>query len=375
MIKINVYGIRGFPFVQGGVEKHSEELYPRLASKDVQIKVFRKKPYVTENGKKEYKNITFVDVWTLKNKYLETILHSFFCAFKTIKDQPDVVHIHNMGPAITLPLLKLFKIKSVVTLHSVNYNHSKWNWFAKFWLRLSEKIVFKYADRIIFVSDAFMNYSLTNSKLKKEKAKKINNGLTNFKNLKPTITLSKYKLKRNEYILFVGRLVPEKRIQDLILAYSKIKTAKKLVIVGGYDNSSKYFDELNKYAPFLKNKLVFTDYLESKDVKLLYENAYLFVLPSENEGMPLVLLEAMSFGVCPLVSDIEENLAVIKTNGFSFKMGDVDDLKKKLEYLLSHKSIALKKGKICKAVVKLDYDWDIVAEKTLDVYRSVLKNG
>ncbi len=371
MIKINVYGIRGFPEIQGGVEKHCEELYSKIASENIQIKIFRRTPYVKKETKK-YNNITFKDVWTLKSEYLETVIHSFLCAINTIRNKPDIVHIHNMGPALTLPLIKLFRIKTVVTLHSINYKHTKWNWLARFVLKISEKIAFKYADKIIFVSKEYMRNSITNKKFSKNKFNLIPNGITKFNNLKPDISLEKYNLKKDGYILFVGRIVQEKRIIDLISAFEKIKTTKKLVIVGIYDNNKNYYDELFKFKTKLENRLIFTGKLECHNVKLLYQNAYCFVLPSESEGMPIVLLEAMSFGKCPLVSDIKENLDVIENNGFSFRVKDEKDLQRKLEYMLKHKSEIDKKGKECKKLVEAKYNWDKIAKQTLKVYEDVL---
>jgi glycosyltransferase involved in cell wall biosynthesis len=198
------------------------------------------------------------------------------------------------------------------------------------------------------------------------------NGITKFNNLKPDISLEKYNLKKDGYILFVGRIVQEKRIIDLISAFEKIKTTKKLVIVGIYDNNKNYYDELFKFKTKLENRLIFTGKLECHNVKLLYQNAYCFVLPSESEGMPIVLLEAMSFGKCPLVSDIKENLDVIENNGFSFRVKDEKDLQRKLEYMLKHKSEIDKKGKECKKLVEAKYNWDKIAKQTLKVYEDVL---
>lgn len=369
-MRINVYGIRGFPDVQGGVEKHCEELYPRLASNDVKFKIFRRKSYLIKSSMRKYANIEFDDGWTIKNKYLETPIHSLLSAFKTIKDKLDVVHIHNIAASYTLPLLKMFGLKTVVTYHSANYEHAKWNWFAKLVIRTCEKIVFLFANKVIFVSD----YQMKKSGIKNAKAIFIPNGVSDFSRLKPNIRLSDFGLKKGSFILSVGRIVPEKRFSDLIEAFSRIKTDMKLAIVGGYDNNSDYFKELNMLKDELRERLVFTGYLPSNDLKLLYENAFCFVLPSENEGMPLVLLESMSFGLCPLVSNIGPNLAVTEDLGFSFKVRNVNDLKTKLEYLIANPVIVNKKGKSARQAIIRKYDWALVAKQTLSLYNEVL-NG
>jgi glycosyltransferase involved in cell wall biosynthesis len=370
-MKINIYGIRGFPDVQGGVEKHCEELYPRLASKDVKFSVFRRKSYLTKNSMKKYAYIGFNDGWTIRNKYLETPIHSLLSAFKTIKDKPNIVHIHNIAASYTLPLLKLFGLKTVVTYHSANYEHAKWNWFAKLIIRTCEKIVFLFADKVIFVSD----YQMKKSGIMNTKAAYIPNGVSDFSKLKPSISLNKFGLKKDSFILTVGRIAPEKRFSDLIEAFSRVRTDMKLVIAGGYDNNSDYFKELSMLKDELGERLVFTGYLPSNDLKLLYENAFCFVLPSENEGMPLVLLEAMSFGLCPLVSNIGPNLAVMEDLGFSFKVRNVNDLKIKLEYLIANPIIVNKKGKSARQIIIRKYNWELAAKQTLSLYNEVLKHG
>ncbi|MGV8141239.1 MAG: glycosyltransferase family 4 protein [Candidatus Woesearchaeota archaeon] len=368
-MRIDVYGLRGFPGIQGGVERHCEELYPRIASKDVTFKIFRRTPYIVRKNDKKYSYITFSDCWTTSNKYLETPIHSFISSLKIIADKPDIVHIHNIGAALTLPLMKLFGLKSVVTYHSANYEQSKWNWFARFYLKICEKIAFMFADRIIFVS----GNRLMKSSIKKSKTVLIPNGVSSFSELRPNISLSKYSLKKDSFILTVGRIVPEKRFSDLIRAFSKIDTDMKLVIVGGSDNTAKYFKEISVYKKVLGNKLIFTGSLPSNDVKLLYENCFCFVLPSESEGMPIVLLEAMGFGKCPLVSNIEENLDVIKDYGYSFRVKDIKDLNRMLEYMLTHKEEVRNKGSMCKTYVQKHYNWDKIAKQTLEIYREILK--
>jgi glycosyltransferase involved in cell wall biosynthesis len=368
-MKVNVYGIRGFPQIQGGVEKHCEEIYPRLAkNKDVSITVFRRKQYVKEANKMQYKNITFKDIPCPNHQYFETLIHSFKSAIACIREKPDLVHIHNIGPAITIPLLKLFGLKCIVTYHSSNYEHSKWNWIGKKFIKMSEQIVFRCSDRIIFISQLKMQQFPNIS----DKSRYVPNGMSSFSELKPTLKLSDHGLKPDKFILTVGRLVPEKRFIDLAEAFSKLKTDMKLVIAGGYDNNDSYSRELLEYKKKLGDRIVFTGFIKPNNLKVLYENCLFFVLPSENEGMPLVLLEAMSFGKYPLVSSIKENLELVGNDALYFKVKDVSDLEAKLKYMLSHKKDINKKGLLFKKAVKNKYSWDKSAEQTLETYREVL---
>lgn len=149
-MKICVIGTRGFPNIQGGVEKHCEALYPLLA-KDNEIIVFRRKPYVTDKSS-HFDNIRFIDLTSTTIKGFEAVLHSFIATVYAVFIRPDVVHIHNIGPAMFAPILKLFKIKVVLTYHSPNYEHDKWGWFSKHLLLLCEKIALSFSDCIIFVN-------------------------------------------------------------------------------------------------------------------------------------------------------------------------------------------------------------------------------
>jgi len=369
-MKITVFGIRGFPNIQGGAEKHCEELYTRLSSKDVHIKVIRRKPYLNKHSEKKYNHIEFKDSVTLKNKYLETPIHSLHCAFDCLMDRPDIVHIHNIASAFTLPLLRLFRLKCVLTYHSSNYEHVKWNLFAKSMLRLFEKMALLLSNRVIFVSRS-----------KREQFKKIAyksyyipNGITTYEDIKPSISLSNYNLKKEKFILSVGRIVPEKRFLDLVQAFERITTDYKLVIAGGYDNISQYYKKILNYKDSLKDRLILTGFLKSNDIKLLYENASFFVLPSENEGMPIVLLEAMSFGLCPLVSDIKENLDVISDYGYTFKTKDIICLKEKLQYMLTHKSEVDRIGISARDYVNKEYKWKNVADNTMKVHKELISD-
>jgi len=363
-MKLIIYGIRGFPDVQGGVEKHCEELYTKLS--DLQVTVIRRKPYVNSN--KTYPNITFKDIFAIKNKYLETPIHSFLSALYCIFNRPDIVHIHNIGPALTLSLLKLFRIKTVVTYHSSNYEHEKWNKLAKFVFKVSEKIMLKLADKIIFVSE-----NKKESIGKNDKCIAIPNGITNFDSLIPTANLKEYNLENKKYILCVGRIVPEKRFIDVIKAIKNVPNIN-LVIAGSHDNDDNYVSLVKKFTASIHDRVVFTGHTTSNNLKLLYEHAYLFILPSENEGMPIVLLEAMAFGLPCLVSNIQENLDITQNKyGLSFIVKDTNDLTQKLDYMIKNTEKIQIMGKLAQAHVKKTYQWDNIAKQTLEVYNTILR--
>lgn len=322
-MKICVIGTRGFPFIQGGVEKHCEMLYPQL--KNAEIIVFRRKPYVTESL--AYQNIRFVDLPSTKIKGFEAVLHSFLASLRAIRIRPDAVHFHNIGPALFSPLIKLFKIPVVLTYHSPNYEHKKWGKLAKTILRFSEQIALKYADKIIFVSK-FQQAKYPEWVLAKSAF--VPNGID-----EPVISgkqdhLEAYGLTPGKYILSVGRITPEKGFHTLVQAFRASEPEDvKLVIAGSMDHKSAYMEQLKALAGELP--VVFPGYVFGEKLAQLYANAGLFVLASENEGFPLVLLEAMSYGRDVLVSDIPATHLVELPEQDYFPVGDHETLGKKLK--------------------------------------------
>ena len=186
--------------------------------------------------------------------------------------------------------------------------------------------------------------------------------------MKPDIIKSKYNLKKNSYILFLGRLVPEKGVHYLIKSYQKLKTSKKLVIAGGSSDTNSYKEELISLADNNKN-IIFTGFVEGNELAELYSNAYIYCLPSDLEGMPISLLEAMSYGNCCLVSNIPECAEVIKAKGLTFKKSNIKDLTQKLNYLCINTSIVKKLKLISKEYILEKYDWNSVVKETLNIYK------
>ena len=357
-MKVCVFGLRGFPLVEGGVEKHCEALYSHIQY-DADITVFRRKPYV--RSKEKYKNITFIDLVSTKIKGLEVVLHSFLATRKAVKMNPDVVHIHNIGPALFVKKLYKKNIPVVLTYHSPNYEHDKWGKFAKKLLLHSEKVALKYSSRIIFVNKYQMEkYPISIQK----KSVFIPNGRK-----KPVLTsntnyLKKIGVEKDKYILAVGRITPEKGFDTLIKGFELTKhNGYKLVVAGGVEFENTYMDELKKLA---SDDVVFTGYVEGDELAQLYTNAALYVLSSYNEGFPLVLLEAMSYNLDILASDIPAaHLVELKKEDY-FPSGDYRELSKKIKERLNKPE---------KRKYQLDkYDWNKVGEKTIKIYESVCNN-
>lgn len=354
-MKVCVFGLRGFPQVEGGVEKHCESLYSHIQY-DADITVLRRKPYV--RSKEKYKNITFIDLVSTKIKGLEVILHSFIATRKAAKLNPDVVHIHNIGPALFAKHLYKKGIPVVLTYHSPNYEHDKWGRIAKKILLHCEKVALKYSSRIIFVNKYQMEkYPMS----VQQKSVFIPNGRKKAVITANTNYLRKIGATPGNYVLAVGRITPEKGFDTLIKGFELTKKSGcKLVIAGGVEFENNYMEELKAIA---SDDVIFTGYVEGDELAQLYTNAALYVLSSRNEGFPLVLLEAMSYGIDILASDIPAaHLVELKKEDY-FPYDDYRELSQKIKQRMTNP---------VKRTYRLEkYDWNQVGEKTVKIYESL----
>ncbi len=351
-MKISVLGTRGFPMIQGGVEKHCESLYP-LFSNEFQFTVYRRKPYV--NSSKNYPNIKFLDLPSTRIKGFEAVFHSLLATVSACFRDVHIVHIHNIGPALFAPLLHLFGKKIVLTYHSPNYEHTKWGMIARNILKVSEYIALTCSDAIIFVNRFQMEKYA--GKIQK-KSVYIPNGIPNVVFISSTTYISSLGLEPKKYIISVGRITPEKGFDILIEAFEKLDTDYKLAIVGGIEAESGYGKKLKSLIK--SNRVVFTGYIYGEKLNEIYSHAAVYVLSSLNEGFPLVLLEAMKYQLDVLVSDIPATHLVKLENLDYFEKGNTQELFKKL---------SLKLNTLQKREYELsDFDWNIIVQQVAHVY-------
>jgi len=368
-MRIAVLGTRGFPDIQGGVEVHCQNLYPRIAEKSgFEILVFTRKPYMKTNIK-EYKGVKLIPLPAIKSKNLETILHTFVGLLAAVKYKPNIVHFHGIGPSFFIPLAKLFGFKTVMTYHSANYRHLKWGRLAKLFLRISEFLGVTYADLVIAVSRSITNEI---SKKYKKEIIFIPNGVASPEIIHDDLFLQLYGLEREKYLLAIGRIVPEKGFSDLIAAFYNSNLSKsnwKLVIVGEADHKSSYSAEIEEKASRLKN-IILTGFLSGRPLQALYSNAGLFIIPSYYEGLPIALLEAMSYGLSCIASDISANRELGLEEERYFKPGDIPMLTKKIDAFSSNPiKVAGKTAKMA-SIVEM-YNWDSIALKTIEAYKAL----
>lgn len=375
-MKVVILGTRGFPNVQGGVEKHCEFLSVNLVKLGCEVIVFARKPYIDKNIK-EYLGVRLDTLPALQHKTLETLLHTFIGIFAALRYKPDILQIQGIGPAFFTPLARILGRKVVVTSHGSNYKHFKWGRTAKIFLKLGEYLGCKFANAVIAVSDTIAEDI---SRRYGRKAIVIYNGVNMPEIPETTETLKKFGLEKGKYILAVGRIVAGKGFDDLIKAF-KIASGRnigpsndiqkwKLVIAGDADYEDKYSRKLKESAINTPG-IVLTGFLSGQPLQELYGYAGLFVLPSYYEGLPISLLEAMSYGLMCLASDIEANQSISLPAENYFKAGDISQLAEKIKIFTKRSLSQEEKHKQIEMLQK-KYDWNEIALKTLGVYRKVI---
>lgn len=365
-MKIVVTGLRGFPNIQGGIETHCEELYPRLAKLGLDITVVRRTCFINDRiHLNTYKGVTFKDLKTINIKGLETAIHTLKGVWYAYQHKADIVHIHAIGPSITIPLAKFFKLNVVVTHHGPDYNRTNWGFFAKLILKTGEYFAAKWADKIIVISTVIND--ILKNKYHRQDGILIYNGVNVEKPIETTQYISSLGLESKHYILAVGRFVEEKGFDKLIKSFLSLQNPNyKLVIAGDADHETNYSIALKKLAT--QNNVILTGIIKGNKLKELYSHAGLFVLPSSHEGLPITLLEAMSYNINILVSNIPANLAVNLPEQYYFDLNLTDDLKNKINQKINSMEATQPTYNLN------NYNWDNIAKQTLDVYLSLKKS-
>lgn len=353
-------GQKGIPTLFGGIERHVEEVACRLSQKrNYQVFVYVRS-YYTPKRIKRYKKVNIVHLPSLQTKHLDTISHVFLASWHALfKVKADVFHYHGIGPALCLWIPKLFSPKSKVifTFHCRDYFHQKWGKTARLVLRIGEIIGCLLADEVIPVSLEIQKY------IRKKYGRQthfIPHGINQSKHL-PAKLIKKWGLKKNNYVLVVSRLIPHKGIHYLIKAYQQIKTEKKLVIVGPSFYTEDYEKKLKKLAQD-NSQVLFLGAQQGKALRELYSNAYIFVHPSEQEGLPLTVLEAASFGQPLLLSDIQSHQDIFGDLPFFFKSKNIKNLRENLEFLLKNPELVQQRGEKIKKYSQQKYSWSRVVE-------------
>ncbi len=317
MKTIAVIGTRGFPGIQGGVEAHSYHLYTHM--QDVKVRLYRRRAYLTEQSSQTFPNIEYIDLPSTRVKGFEAVWHTLLSVLHIAFHRPDVVHIHNIGPGMFAPLVRLMGLPVVLTYHSPNYEHSKWSAPARWLLRQCERLSLRYSNRVIFVNKHQMEKCGA-----LDKSVFIPNGIGPVTRSTSTNFLNQHGIHEGQYLLAVGRLTPEKGLEYLVEAANRLPQVTQVVIAGASDHDSAYRQLLEKLDT--GKKVIFTGFTTGEDLRQLYSHARCFVLPSVNEGFPMVLLEAMAYGLPILCSDIPGTRQVDLPEQDYFTVQDTDAL-------------------------------------------------
>lgn len=368
--KIAMIGHKRIPSREGGVEIVVDEIATRLTRRGYHVDAYNRSGYhvsgkqFDEKRGKIYNGIRLLTIPTFKSSSLNAIVYSVLATFRALFGNYGVIHYHAEGPCVMLGVPKLFGKRVIATIHGLDWQRAKWGNFAARVLKYGEKQAAKRADEVIVLSRNVQDY------FREEYHREtifIPNGID-----KPCIREARqireqFGLLGNDYILFLARIVPEKGAHYLIEAYKQLKTDKKLVIAGGDSHAEEYMQKIYQYARENEN-MILTGFVQGRVLEELFSNAYVFVLPSDVEGMAISLLEAMSYGNCCLVSDIPENTEVVEDYAVSFRKGNVEDLKTKLEYLLENPDVTAKYKEKSSDFICRKYNWEDVVDKTIQVY-------
>ena len=368
---IAMLGHKRVPSREGGIEIFVEELSTRMVEMGHSITCYNRSGHHV-SGKEfdrerinEYKGVKLKTIPTINFRGLAAMTSSFFGAVRVAFGKYDIVHFHAEGPCAMLWLPKLFGKRCVATIHGIDWKRAKWGGLASKYIKLGERVAVKYADEIIVLSKSVQEYFMDTYG---RQTKFIPNGVNKPIFRRAQLIKDKYGLCENEYILFLGRIVPEKGIAYLIEAFKGVTTDKKLVISGGSSDTDAFMQELKKLAGE-DERILFTGFVQGQMLEELYSNAYLYTLPSDLEGMPLSLLEAMSYGNCCLTSDIAECAEVVEDKAYLFKMSDVSDLKEKLQDICDNPEVVEKFKSDIADFICQKYNWDYVVEQTLKLYQ------
>ncbi len=369
-LRIAMLGHKRIPSREGGIEIVVTELATRMVLRGNEVTCYNRKGHHVSGAEfdteklKEFRGVRLKDVWTVEKKGLAAMTASFSAAIKAAFGRYDVVHFHAEGPCAMVWLPKLFGKRCIATIHGLDHRRAKWGKFAAWYIRFGEKCAVRFSDEIIVLSENVKNYFYETYG---RKTVFIPNGIERPALAEIDEIGRLFDVEKDEYILYLGRLVPEKGLTYLIDAFKRVNTRKKLIIAGGSSDTIEFESQLKELAGD-DPRIVFTGFIQGRILEELYSNAYVYVLPSDLEGMPISLLEGMSYGNCCLTSDIPECADVIGRFGLTFEKGNAADLQKKLQFLCDCPQKVNTFKQQSSDYICNKYNWEGITTKTLQLY-------
>ncbi|MBI4133485.1 glycosyltransferase family 4 protein [Candidatus Uhrbacteria bacterium] len=367
-MRIAMLGLRGIPVGNygGGVERHVEELAERLARRKHVVFVYVRTHTRTPRLPRTWRGVHLISLPTIRRKNLETIVHTFIATLHVLFMPVDIVHYHGVGPATLAWIPRLFKpwARVIVTFHSIDRFHKKWGRFARAYLGFGEWAAMHFSHQTIVVSHTLQVYV---HRRFKRPGIFIPNGVE-ARAARTRDELAQFNLRSRLYVLTVARLIKHKGIHYLIQAFRGLRTDKKLVIVGAPSFTDDYAEYLARLAAD-DPRIIFTGFQTGRALAELFSHAYLYVHPSEAEGLSVTILEAMAYGTAVLISNIPENLETIDHSGFSFENRNIQDLRKKLVQLLGNPEQVCDRARRGQLWVRRKFNWDMIVKETERVYQ------
>ena len=373
-LNIAMFGHKRIPSREGGIEIVVEELSTRLGCQGHNVICYNRLGQHVAGAEFDsakvdtYSGVRLKNVITFGHGGLAAVTSSFFASLAAAFGRYDIVHIHAEGPAFMCWLPKMMGKKVIVTVHGLDHQRIKWGRAASAYIRQGEKNAVRFADEIIVLSENMKQYFMKNYG---RKTIFIPNGVIRPQIRRTEMIKKMWGLEKDNYILFLGRIVPEKGVRYLINAYKKVRTDKKLVIAGGSSDTDSFIIKLKGMARD-DDRIIFTGFVQGRVMEELYSNSYIYTLPSDLEGMPLGLLEGMSYGNCCVTSDIPECVEVIEDKAVTFKKSDINDLRKKLQMLCDNEATVQQYKADAAEFICKKYNWDQIVEQTLSSYRRVI---
>jgi glycosyltransferase involved in cell wall biosynthesis len=356
-LRIAAFGFRSIPPREGcaGADKFAMELYPRLARLGHQIVGYNRLYPGQEKLADEYEGVKLINFWTINQKGFDTLIHSLKCTFHIIfRNTADIIHVQNGGNSIWALFLRLAGKKVFISQDGVDWSRNKWPWYGKFYLKISAFITANIPNQVIF--DNIFAQDLFEKRFKKKfEFIPFGSEVPEFK--ENDEIFDRLALTKGEYFLFVGRIIPDKGLHYLIPAFNKLKTEKKLVLVGGSPNPSDYEKNLllNK-----DKRILFTGYIYGEDSLRLMKHAYCYVQPSDIEGLSPVILNVMGIGTPIICSDIKENVFAVAETATLFERANIESLYSALEHSLYSIELLKTKANLAKIRALTLFNWDKV---------------
>jgi glycosyltransferase involved in cell wall biosynthesis len=364
-MRIAMIGLKALPPAYSGFETAADEIARRLVALGHEVVVYNRAGLSTHEGN-DYQGVRLVTLPTINSKNLSSITHSFLCTLHVLFNRVDVVHYFTTGTTLFAPLPRFAGMKTVCSVDGTDWQRQKWGFLARLYLRISERLAVLLCDDLIGDSADVVRYYW-----RKYGVEPV---LSTYGIRERTTVgrkwLERFGLRERDYVLFVGRLVPENNVHVLISAYERIASDKKLVIVGDDPWGKRYVRSLRGTRD---QRIIFTGGVYGEGYEELQQNAYLFVLPDEVGGTHPSLVEAMGFGNCVLVNDTPSNLEVVADAGFSYRGSEGDrDLERQLRKLLSDHALVQEYRKKARKHAMQTYRWDYVVAEHERLYQRLL---